>query len=386
MAAYFDNNATTPVDPRVREAMLPWLGERFGNASSAHAVGQRAHAAVEAAREEVAHLLGADSPLEVVFTGSGTEANNAVVYAALARSSGSGRFVLSGLEHPSVPEALATPWGARAEAVVVPPDSDGVVPADRFLDEVRAGAALAALMLASNEIGTLQPVAEVAAGCRGLGVPVLCDAVQAAGKVPVAVQNLGADYVTIGAHKLHGPLGAAALWVRPGAPFDPLLVGGAQERRRRASTVNVAAVVGFGEACRLAREELAARAAHLASLRDRFEAEVLATVPDARVNGRSVPRLPSTSSVAFPGVVQQELMIRLDLDGFQVSIGSACASGRIEPSRALTLMGLDREVALGTIRVSFGAFNRAEEVEAFVPRLAGAVAALRAGTPAGGVG
>lgn len=386
MAAYFDNNATTPVDPRVREAMLPWLGERFGNASSAHAVGQRAHAAVEAAREEVAHLLGADSPLEVVFTGSGTEANNAVVYAALARSSGSGRFVLSGLEHPSVPEALATPWGARAEAVVVPPDSDGVVPADRFLDEVRAGAALAALMLASNEIGTLQPVAEVAAGCRGLGVPVLCDAVQAAGKVPVAVQNLGADYVTIGAHKLHGPLGAAALWVRPGAPFDPLLVGGAQERRRRASTVNVAAVVGFGEACRLAREELAARAAHLASRRDRFEAEVLATVPDARVNGRSVPRLPSTSSVAFPGVVQQELMIRLDLDGFQVSIGSACASGRIEPSRALTLMGLDREVALGTIRVSFGAFNRAEEVEAFVPRLAGAVAALRAGTPAGGVG
>lgn len=386
MAAYFDNNATTPLDPRVREAMLPWLGERFGNASSAHAVGQRAHAAVEAAREEVARLLGADSPLEVVFTGSGTEANNAVVYAALARSSGSGRFVLSGLEHPSVPEALATPWGARAEAVVVPPDCDGVVPADRFLDEVRAGAALAALMLASNEIGTLQPVAEVAAGCRGLGVPVLCDAVQAAGKVPVSVQNLGADYLTIGAHKLHGPLGAAALWVRPGAPFEPLLVGGAQERRRRASTVNVAAVVGFGEACRLAREELAARAAHLASLRDRFEAEVLATVPGARVNGRSVPRLPSTSSVAFPGVVQQELMIRLDLDGFQVSIGSACASGRIEPSRALTLMGLDREVALGTIRVSFGAFNRAEEVEAFVPRLAGAVAALRGGTPAGGVG
>lgn len=386
MAAYFDNNATTPVDPRVREAMLPWLGERFGNASSAHAVGQRAHAAVEAAREEVARLLGAGSPLEVVFTGSGTESNNAVVYAALARGAGSGRFVLSGLEHPSVPEALATPWGARAETVVVPPDSDGVVSADRFLDEVRAGDALAALMLASNEIGTLQPVAEVAAGCRGLGIPVLCDAVQAAGKVPVAVQNLGADYVTIGAHKLHGPLGAAALWIRPGAPFEPLLVGGAQERRRRASTVNVAAAVGFGEACRLAREELAARAAHLASLRDRFESEVLANVPDARVNGRSVPRLPSTSSIAFPGVVQQELMIRLDLDGFQVSIGSACASGRIEPSRALTLMGLDREVALGTIRVSFGAFNRAEEVEAFVPRLAGAVAALRCGAPAGGAG
>lgn len=386
MGAYFDNNATTPLDPRVREAMLPWLGERFGNASSAHAAGQRAHAAVEAAREEVARLLGAGSPLEVVFTGSGTEANNAVVYAALARGSGLGRFVLSGLEHPSVPEALATPWGTRAEAVVVSPDPDGIVPAERFLAEVRAGDALAALMLASNEIGTLQPVTEVAAGCRGLGVPVLCDAVQAAGKVPVAVQNLGADYVTIGAHKLHGPLGAAALWVRPGAPFEPLLVGGAQERRRRASTVNVAAVVGFGEACRLAREELAARAAHLAALRDRFEAEVLATVPDARVNGRSVARLPSTSSIAFPGVVQQELMIRLDLDGFQVSIGSACASGRIEPSRALTLMGLDREVALGTIRVSFGAFNRVEEVEAFVPRLAGAVAALRGGTPAKGAG
>jgi len=386
MGAYFDNNATTPLDPRVREAMLPWLGERFGNASSAHAVGQRANAAVEAAREEVARLLGAASPLEVVFTGSGTEANNAVVYSALPREAGRGRFVLSGLEHPSVPEALATPWAAGAEAVVVPPDGDGVVGAVRFLAEVRPGDALAALMLASNELGTLQPVAEVAAGCRERGVPVLCDAVQAAGKIPVSVQNLGADFVTIGAHKLHGPLGAAALWIRPGAPFEPLLVGGAQERRRRASTVNVAAIAGFGEACRIAREELAERSSRLAALRDRFETAVLAAVPGARIHGRSVPRLPSTSSVAFPGVVQQELMIRLDLEGFQVSIGSACASGQIEPSRALTLMGLERAVAIGTIRVSFGLLNRPEEVDAFVPRLAEAVAALRGGEPAEGAG
>jgi len=383
MGAYFDNNATTPLDPRVREAMLPWLGDRFGNASSAHSVGQRALAAVETAREEVARLLGAASPIEVVFTASGTEGANAVVYAALARSGGAGRFVLSALEHPAVPAALATPWAARADRVVVPPDGDGVVAAERFRAELREGDALAALMLASNEIGTLQPVAEVAERCRELGVPLLCDAVQAAGKVPVPVQKLGADYVLVGAHKFHGPLGAAALWIRPGAPFEPLLVGGAQERRRRASTANVAAIVGFGEACRVAREDLAARAARLAALRDRFESAVLAAVPGARVHGRAVPRLPSTSSVAFPGVVQQELMIRLDLEGYQVSIGSACASGQIEPSHALVSMGLEREVALGTIRVSFGLFNRDEEVDAFVPRLAEAVAALRGAAPAG---
>ncbi len=383
MAAYFDNNATTPLDPRVREAMLPWLGERFGNASSAHAVGQRAAAAVEGAREEVAHLLGAATPLEVVFTASGTEANNAVVYAALARSRGAARFVLSGLEHPSVPAALATPWAAKARTAVIDPDADGVAPVGRFAEEVRPGDALAALMLASNELGTVQPVGAIAALCRERGVPLLCDAVQAAGKISVAIQNLGADYVTLGAHKLHGPLGAAALWIRPGAPFEPLLVGGAQERRRRASTANVAAIVGFGVACQLAREELDLRRASLAALRERFEAGVLRDIPGARIHGASVPRLPSTSSVAFPGVVQQELMIRLDLEGYQVSIGSACASGQVEPSPVLSRMGLDHAAALGTIRVSFGIFNREEEIDAFLPRLATAVAVLRGASTAG---
>lgn len=382
MGAYFDNNATTPLDPRVRDAMLPWLGERFGNASSAHAVGQRAQAAVEVAREQVAALLGAASPLEVVFTSSGTEANNAVVYAALARSEGAGRFVLSGLEHPSVPAALATPWAARARSVVIDPDGDGVVPAGRFGAELRPGDALAALMLASNELGTVQPVAEVAALSRERGVPLLCDAVQAAGKMPLSVQNLGADYVSVGAHKLHGPLGAAALWIRPDAPFEPLLVGGAQERRRRASTANVAALVGFGAACRLAREELESRRQHLIALRERFEQGVLRQIPGARIHGARVARLPSTSSVAFPGLVQQELMIRLDLEGYQVSIGSACASGQVEPSPVLSRMGLDHEVALGTIRVSFGRFNRSEEVDALLVCLTSAVASLRRADPA----
>lgn len=385
MGAYFDQNATTPLDERVRAAMLPWLGERWGNAASAHRFGQAAREAVEGAREEVARLIGAGSPAEIVFTGSGTEANNAVVYAALARAGGRGRVVLSGLEHPSVPGPLATPWGAGVEGVRVDPEPSGVVAAERFAAALEPGAAVAALMLASNEVGTIQPVATVAAACRERGVPLLCDAVQAAGKIPVSVQILGADYVTIGAHKFHGPLGAAALWVRPGAPFAPLLVGGAQERRFRASTVNVAAVVGFGAACRLAREELAERALRLAALRDRFEAGLATTAPGAVVHGAGAPRLPHTSSVAFPGVVQQELMIRLDLEGYAVSIGSACASGRVDPSPALLRMGIPDELALGTIRVSFGLTNRAEEVDAFLPILGRAVASLRAAGSAAGV-
>ena len=268
--AYFDNNATTPLDPRVREAMLPWMGERWGNPSSAHRIGQAAHAAVEDARSEVAALLGARAE-EIVFTASGTEANNAVLLAAFDRAGTGGRIVHSELEHPSIRVAAAA-WSERFGVGVsrVPPGQDGVVDPERFATELD-GAALAALMLANNEIGTLQPVAETARRCRERGVPLLCDAVQAAGKVPVDVGTLGADYVTIGAHKFHGPPGIGALWIRSGAPFEPLLVGGGQERHRRASTVAVPLAVGFGVACAAARRELADRAARLAALRERFE-------------------------------------------------------------------------------------------------------------------
>jgi cysteine desulfurase len=380
---YFDHNATTPVDPRVAEAMVAWLGPRYGNPSSAHRHGQAAREAVEAARGAVAALFGAQAP-DVVFTASGTEANNAVVRtafsaAAAAAVAGGGHFVLSAFEHPSIEAAATERAAAGVEVDRVPPRRDGRVDPEEMLARVRPDTRLVALMLANNELGTLQPVAKVAARCGERGVAVLCDAVQAAGKVQLDVRALGVDFLTIGAHKFHGPLGAAALWLRPGSPFVPFLVGGAQERRRRAGTENVPAIVGLGRAAELAASELHDRARHLQSLRDRFEDHVLERVPGAVVHCASSPRLPNTSSVRFAGVDAQALLIRLDLLGWSVSTGAACASGVVAPSRTLAALGLSAAAAGSTLRVSFGMTNTAAEVDAFVPVLAREVATLRGG-------
>jgi cysteine desulfurase len=257
------------------------------------------------------------------------------------------------------------------------------VPASAILDALRPDTRLVCLMLANNELGTLQPVAEVAAACRERGIPVLCDAVQAVGKIPVDVSSLGVDWLVLGAHKFHGPLGAAAVWVRKGRELEGLLVGGSQERRRRASTENVPAIAGFGAAAEAARIELPERHAHLAGLRDRFEALLPDRVPDAIVHCAGSPRLPNTSHVAFPGVEGESLLIRLDLAGFAVSTGSACSSGTVEPSRTLLAMGLSRDEALSSLRVSFGITNRPEEVDSFLDVLAREVAELRRVAPVG---
>ncbi len=432
---YFDHNATTPLDPRVREAMLPWLGERFGNPSSIHRTGQAARNAIEEARERVAALIGGRPP-EVVFTASGTEANNTVVACAAerCRQQGGGHLVISAIEHPSVRQAAARAALAGVEVTVVPPGEDGVVPAAAMLAALRPDTRLVCLMLANNEVGTLQPVAEVAAGCRERGVLLLCDAVQAVGKVPVDAVRLGVDLLVLGAHKFGGPLGAAALWLRDGVEIEPLLVGGSQERRRRAGTENVAAIVGLGEAAALARDEVGVFAAaqeapdaamapmapmasmasetavarvaaaalqtvaavevaaapaapedagqpgerprRLAALRRRFEAG-LAAIPGAVVHCRTAPRLPNTSHVAFPGAEGEALLIRLDLAGFAVSTGSACSSGTVEPSKTLLAMGLPAAEALSSIRVSFGISNRPAEVDRFLVALGREVATLR---------
>lgn len=383
---YFDHNATTPLDPEVREAMLPWLGGaggpggnagRWGNPSSVHRFGQAAREAVEAAREQVAKLIDCRTPEEIVFVASGTEGNNAVVASLQGESVPGDRWVLSALEHPSILGA-ASAWAPRAGVAValVPPEEDGVVSAERMASAAGPGTRLAALMLANNELGTLQPVADLARALSGRGVAVLCDAVQAVGKIAVSVHELGVDYLTLAAHKFHGPLGAAALWIRAGAAFSPLLVGGAQERQRRASTVNVPAVVGFGKACALAARDLPTRHARLQLLRDRFEAG-LAAIPGALVHCAGAPRLPHTSHVAFPGLVGQELMIRLDLLGFAVSTGAACGSGTVRASPTLTAMGMAHDEAIASLRVSFGLSNTVEEVDALLPALAEAVAALR---------
>ena len=388
---YLDNNATTPLDPRVREAMLPWLGERFGNPSSIHRRGQAARNAVEEAREAVAALLGARPP-EVIFTASGTEANNTVIggvagftgvgaAAAAADGRAAGHLVISAFEHPSVREAAARAARGGMEVTKVSPGADGVVPAEAVIAALRPDTRLVCLMLANNEVGTVQPVAAVAAQCRSRGIPLLCDAVQAVGKIAVDVEQLGADFLVLGAHKFGGPLGAAALRVREGSAVDSFLVGGSQERRRRAGTENVAALVGLGAAAALARAELASRTARLAALRDRFEAGLTA-IPGAVVHCAGAPRLPNTSHIALSGVEGEALLIRLDLAGFAVSTGSACSSGTVEPSRGLLAMGMAPAEALSSLRISFGTANQEAEVDLFLTALAREAAQLRRATGA----
>lgn len=373
---YLDHNATTPLHPRARAAMLPWLDERWGNASSRHRFGQAARNAVEEAREEVAALLGAQAP-EIVFTASGTEANNAVLAGIAERAEYRGEVVLSALEHPSIREGAARLARRGMRVVTVSPGGDGVVPAAAIAAALGPETRLVCLMLAHNELGTLQPVAEVARLCRARGVPLLCDAVQAVGKVAVDVTALDVDFLVLGGHKLYGPLGAAALWVRKGVELEGLLVGGGQERRRRAGTENAPALVGLGAAAAAARTEGAARTAKLAALRDRFE-RGLAQIPGAAVHCAAVPRLPNTSHLEVAGTDGEALFIRLDLAGFAVSTGSACASGAVEPSHTLLAAGFSRQVALSSLRVSFGISNTEAEVDAFLAALARETAALRA--------
>jgi cysteine desulfurase len=376
MAVYLDHNATTPMDPRVRDAMLPWMGQIWGNPSSIHGFGQAAREAVEEARSQVARLIGA-RPAEIVFTSSGTEANNAVLFDVARRAHGKGHVLVSEVEHSSVREAVARLEAESAiEVTRVPPRQDGVVASAAFRAALRDDTLVVCLMRANNELGTLQPVAEVGAACRERGIPLLCDAVQAVGKVEVDVEELGADYLSLGGHKFYGPLGAAALWVRRGRPMEGLLVGGGQERHRRASTENVPAIVGLGKAAELARLELEERRAHLLALRERFE-RGLAAVSGAVVHCGEAPRLPHTSHIALLGVDAQTLLIRLDLRGFAVSAGSACASGTPEPSKVLLAMGLPVDEARASVRVSFGPVNTADDVDAFLAALQEETAALR---------
>jgi len=374
---YLDHNATTPLDPRAREAMLPWLGEQHGNPSSVHRFGQAARNAVEVAREQVAALLSAEPPA-LVFTASGTEANNAVVLGRVRRGGPGGHLVISALEHPSVREAAALVEREGTAVTRVVPGADGVVAADAMIAALRPDTRLVCLMLANNELGTLQPVAEVARACRERRVPLLCDAVQAAGKIALDVRALGADFVVVGAHKFGGPLGAAALWMRSGSELPSLLVGGSQERRRRAGTENVPAIAGFGAAAEAARLELPARAAHLSALRDRCEAGLLSL--GAIIHCARSPRLPNTSHVELPGSDGESLLIRLDLRGFAVSTGAACASGTVEPSRTLLAAGYSTEQALSSLRISFGPGNTAAEVDRFLAVLDEELAALRRST------
>ncbi|MDQ3819154.1 MAG: cysteine desulfurase [Acidobacteriota bacterium] len=384
---YLDHSATTPVDPRVVEAMLPYLTEKFGNASSVHFFGQEARAAVDRARREVAALISA-RPNEVVFLSGGTEANNLAIRGAAEASEAHGRHIItSRIEHSSVRGICDELEKKGWEVTRLPVYDDGIVSVEDVREAIRPDTVLITVMLANNEIGTIQPIEEIGAlvreervrGNRHLRFHT--DAVQAAGRMPVDVEKLGCDMLSLSAHKLYAPKGVGALFLRRGVRIIAQNVGGHQERERRAGTEAVASIVAFGAAARLALEELEGRAAHARELRDRFEAGVSARIEDVVFNGSRARRLPHLSNISFRYIEGEGLLINLDLQGVAVSTGSACSSGSLEPSPVIRAIGRDEELARGSIRFSFGKDNSVEDVDYVLEVLPRAVSNLRRLSP-----
>ncbi|MGA3195121.1 MAG: cysteine desulfurase family protein [Terriglobales bacterium] len=356
---YLDNNATTPVLPEVLEAMRPYFGERFGNASSIHHHGQETRAAVERARETVARLLGARTP-ETVFTSGGTEADNLAVFGMV----GAGDHVISStIEHHAVMNACRHLEELGCEVTYVPVDGHGMVDPADVKQALRPNTKLISIMFANNETGVVQPVAEIGEIAAEADVYFHTDAVQGAGKVPVRVDEIGCDLLTISGHKLHGPQGVGALYVRKGTALEAQMFGGRHERSRRAGTENVPGIVGLGRAAELAVAGFErGDDENIAVLRDRLERE-LTGIEATAVNGGGSPRVPNTSNICFDGIDGEALVIALDLKGLAVSTGAACSSGAIEPSHVLLAMGRTAEQARASIRFSLGKQNTAEDVD-----------------------
>jgi cysteine desulfurase len=373
---YLDHNATTPIRREVLEAMGRALRDGFGNASSVHAEGAAARAAIERARAQVAALIGAE-PDEIVFTGGATESNNAALFGALAAPGATPRLATTTVEHPSV-AAPADALAAQGRTVVrVAVDGEGRLDLAALRAALADRAALCAVLLANNETGVVQDGGAIGALCAERGVPLHLDAVQALGRVAVDVRSLGASFLAGSAHKINGPQGAGFLYRRRGAALAPFVHGGPQERGRRGGTENVAGAVGLGVACELAARELAARAAECARLRDRLWNGILEKVRGVRRNGSSAAVLPNTLSVEFAGADGETLLQALDLEGIAVSTGSACSSGSIEPSHVLLAMGRSPAEARATLRFSVGHGVDDAQIEAALARLPDLVARVR---------
>jgi cysteine desulfurase len=375
---YFDHNATTPVDPLVVEVMIRALTEDFGNPSSVHYFGQQAKARVDDARGSIAALIGAE-PSEVVFTSGGTEADNFAIRGAAEALEPSGRrhLITSGIEHEAVLNTFKALGKRGWKITMLPVDASGILAPDALRAAMTDDTALVSLMHANNEIGTIQPVAALAAIAHERGAVFHTDAVQSAGKIPVDVRALGADLLSLSAHKFYGPKGIGALWIRRGTRMVPFLMGGRQERSRRASTENVPGIMGMGVAAGLARRKLADEATRVGALRDRLEQRILTTVPRTAVNGARDPRVPNTTNISFERVEAESLLIALDLEGIAVSTGSACSSGTLEPSHVLRAMGLPAHRTQSSIRFSLGAANTEEQIDRVTGLLPRVVEKLR---------
>jgi len=383
MRVYLDHNATTPVLPAVLEAMTTVFRDDFGNASSVHAFGQAAKRRLEEARRQVAHALGAQ-PNEIVFTSGGTEADNLAILGLVRYDTRPVKHVItSAIEHPAVLETCTQLEREGVEVTRVPVNSQGLVDPDDVRRALRRETVLITIMHANNELGTIQPIAEIARLAREAGVWMHSDGVQALGKTPVDVNELGVDLYSISAHKIYGPKGVGALFVRQGVPLGRIQFGGHHERDRRPGTENVPGAVGLAAAISLMQSDFEQETARLARLRDRLEHGILERIPNVSVNGRAAPRVPNTSNICFRGVDGEALLIALDLAGFAVSSGSACSSGASEPSHVLTAIGLDRKDARASLRFSLGRLNTEDQIEALIEAVAEAVARLRALAPVG---
>ncbi len=373
MRVYFDYNATTPLSGEAADAVNRATRDIFGNASSIHHFGQQAKAAMDDARSAVAVLIHAESS-EIVFTSGGTESDNLAIRGAAEALESTGRrhLIASAIEHEAVLNTFRALSRRGWRTTILPVDHTGIVSPDRLREAIDADTALVSVMHANNEIGTIQPVAALAAIAHEHGALIHTDAVQSAGKIPIDVRALGVDLLSLSAHKFNGPKGAGVLWIKRGTKMQPTVTGGKHERNRRAGTENVPAIAGLGAAATLAAGKMTAEAARLSSLRNRLETGLLRDVAGTTVNGALDPRVPNTTNISFDRVEAESLLIALDLDGIAVSTGSACSSGTLEPSHVLKAMGLPSQRTQNSLRFSLGMFSTDEEVDRVIevlPRL-----------------
>jgi cysteine desulfurase len=378
---YFDHNATTPLAEEVLAAMLPCFRESYGNASSIHHFGQSARTLVERARQQVASLLHC-RPREILFTSGGTESDNIAILGTVRASSKSRKHVItSTIEHPAVLNTCQALEKEGVEVTYIKVGSSGVISPEDVRAALRPGTVLISVMHANNELGTVQPLAEIGKVAREAGVVFHTDGVQSAGKIPTNVDELGVDFFSLSAHKIYGPKGAGAMYFRKGAEFEPIQFGGSHERGQRPGTENVPGIVGLGAAAELAAKSLESEGPRLSALRDRLESGILERVDSAGVNGGS-PRVPNTTSIHFEHVEGEALLIALDLRGFAVSSGAACSSGAVRPSHVLTAIGLSAERAKSTLRFSLGKQTTQQHVDALLEAIPAVVGHLRSLSPA----
>jgi cysteine desulfurase len=379
---YLDHSATTPLDPEVLQAMMPYLTDEFGNASSIYGLGQRARQAIDQARDEVAAYYGVAAK-EIIFTSGGTEGDNLAFQGIAQGNADRGRHVItSAIEHDAVLRSADALEQAGFEVTRLPVDRQGVADPADLGRVLRPDTILVSIMHANNEIGTIEPIRELVAVTRERSRAYFhTDAVQSTGKIATRVDELGVDLLSMSAHKLHGPKGVGCLVVRSGVRLVPQTLGGGHERNRRAGTENVAGIVGLAKAIGIAQRDLEKNTVHLTRLRDRLIAGVLGRIPGAELTGHPVNRLPHHASFLFQGIEGESLLLQLDMEGFAASSGSACTSGSLEPSHVILALGYPRERALGSLRLSVGKGNTESEIDLVLDRLPGMVARLRAMTP-----